>query len=533
MKNKWFVIGCLLFLILFSGNAAAAEFCEDDYYIDQTMPNGSRWDMCWTHDVNQGIRYHHIFYTPKHETRRMVLYDASVAQIHVPYDDNGARYHDVSDFGLGGDGLVALSEGDCIAGSRAYHNGKPVLCYQMRKDGSAFRLRDNRADQHMMKVFSVSRVGEYLYSAEWRFYADGRIVPSILATGALQRLGNMDQEQHGWLLAHSSENQIGLSHMHNYYWRLDFDINETAKNDQVQEINFSEYDGKRYRQLTPFTKEAARSVNPEKMRSWLIRDGDTTNRKGHKIAYEVRLMASGQREIGPEFESFTSDDFYVSRSKRCEKIASHNKRVYTCDTDNLQEFVNGESLNNQDVVVWVGVSFYHMPRSEDAPYMDAHVSQYEIVPRDWHTTNPLLDEIPPLDLRLSAADDHATTTARKAVLIDALGNDTGNHIQFYTLDNPSNGTAKIVDNKIRYVANAGFHGTDTFWYDIKDARGEVYGAQVYVKVTRASSGSGGGGGGAIAWIDMWLLLLILGVMYGKTRVRMGALNMPCHSANDK
>ena len=527
MNKKLLVIGWVILTLLSVSKVSAAEFCADEYYLDQTMPNGARWDMCWTHDANQGVRYHHVFYTPKDESRRMVLYDASVAQIHVPYDDNGARYHDVSDFGLGDANLLGLSAGDCVGGVRGYYNSKAAVCHKMSKDGTAYRHDEVRGDLHMFKVFSVSRVGEYLYSAEWRFYSDGRIVPSILATGALQRFGGAELEPQGWLMAGGGTNRIGLSHMHNFYWRLDFDLNDTGDNDSVQEINFSEYGGKRYRQLTNFTSEAARSVNPASMRSWLIKDGAATNRKGHNIAYEVRLSESGQREIGPDFESFTENDFYVSKSKTCEKVASHNNRINACDADNLDEFVNGESIEGQDIVAWVGVSFYHMPRSEDAPYMDTHVSRYEIVPRDWHTNNPSLDYVPPVQLRLSAADDYATVSASAPLDIDAMGNDTGSNITFNTLDNPDNGTATIVNNKIRYVADAGYRGTDVFWYSIKDSSDTVFGARVHVTVGDASSGGGGdssnsgvstGGGGAINWSALLGLTLFTRFIYRRKRV---------------
>lgn len=522
MRRKLLAIGCLFFAILIGSNATAAEFCADEYYIDQTMPNGSRWDMCWTHDANQGVRYHHIHYTPKNETRRMVMYDASVAQIHVPYDDNGARYHDVSDFGLGDENLLSLSAGDCLNGARGYFNGKGAVCRQLIKDGTAYRNAGSRSDLHMLKVFSVSRVGEYLYTAEWRFYSDGRIVPSILATGALQRFGGIDKEEHGWLIASNSDNRIGLGHMHNFYWRLDFDLNGTSENDVVQEINYSQYAGRQYRQITQFSNETARSVNPASMRTWLVKDGSTTNRKGHSIGYEVRLFESGQREIGPSFESFTENDFYVSKSKDCEKVASHNRRVYTCNTDNLKEYVNGESIQGQDIVVWVGVSFYHMPRSEDAPYMDAHVSQYEIVPRDWHTINPSLTYTPPVSLRLSAGDDYATATASNALMIDVLGNDTGSGISFNTLDNPTHGTSTIVNNKIRYIADEGFRGTDVFWYSIKDNTGKVFGARVHVTVVDANTGGGGvttGGGGALGWFELLMLMLFWGFVYRESMLR--------------
>lgn len=518
MKLTATIIYFILIFSLSGGKALAAEFCNDQYYINKTLANGAKWDMCWSHNKNQGIRYHHIFYTPKDTTRRMVLFDASIAQIHVPYDDNEARFHDVSDYGLGDDNgsnnnLVSLSNSECVNGTLAYFNNKAAVCHQTLSNGSAYRKSTSRKNSQLLKVFSMSKVGQYVYGIEWNFHDDGRIKPSIVATGALQRYSATGDQSHGWLVGSGS--RVALAHMHNFYWRLDFDIDGTGENDDindiVQEINHDASGGKRYKSITDFTTETARSVNPSKLRSWIVKDGSTTNRKGHKISYEIRLNEAGQREIGPSFEPFTNNDFYVTRSKDCELFASHNAAVNNCTTNDLSEFVNGESIVNQDIVTWVGVSFYHMPRSEDAPKMDAHVSGFQLIPRDWHTTSPALDVPPQITLRLSAGDDYVSS-ASAAIQIDAMGNDTGQSITFNTLDNPNNGTATVVNNKVSYTPDAGFIGTDIFWYTIKDNAGEIFGARIHVDVTRAvdnsSNVSTSSGGGAITFWEMLLLLLV-------------------------
>ena len=513
MSTIIFVLRSILLVLacsIINSTALAADDCNDQYYINQTLANGAKWEMCWTHSKNQGIRYHHIYYTPKNDSRRMVLFDASIAQIHVPYDDNGARYHDVSDFGLGDDGgsnnnLVNISPTECLNGRLGYFNNKAAVCHRVLENGSAYRKGSLQKSAQILKVFSISKVGQYIYGVEWDFHDDGRILPSIVATGALQRYATTSDASHGWLV--DSGNRIGLAHMHNFYWRLDFDIDGTGNNDLVQEINHDSWQGKRYKKITNFTSEVARSVNPASLRSWVIKDGNTNNSKGHKISYEIRLNEAGQREVGPSFEPFTNNDIYITRSRDCELFASHNASVNNCSTNNLSEFVNNESIVNQDIVAWVGVSFYHMPRSEDAPKMDAHVSGFELIPRDWHTTNPNLDTQPPISLRLTASDDFVTTPS-KPILIDVMSNDTGQAIVINTLDNPSNGTASVIGNQVQYTPDNGFIGTDIFWYSIKDNAGEVYGTKIHVEVTEAvkeinTNNSGGGS------IDLRFLLILL------------------------
>ncbi|MFN3786213.1 MAG: hypothetical protein ACK4RS_05175, partial [Thiothrix sp.] len=151
----------------------AAEFCADEYYIAATLPNQARWDMCWEHRNREGIVLHNIHYTPKNGTRRKVLYQAALAQIHVPYDDNGARYHDVSDYGLGGGYMVNLNAAECPNGQLLSFSGKQVLCQQVLARGDAYSVDNDRLQGDALNLFSVSAIGAYNYIPSWRFLDDG------------------------------------------------------------------------------------------------------------------------------------------------------------------------------------------------------------------------------------------------------------------------------------------------------------------------------------------------------------------------
>ena len=385
MKN---IIKILIrfFVLAFVGTfTQAAEHCADAYYIDAAMQNGSRWDMCWEHRSREGIVFHHIYYTPKNGGRKMVLNQASVAQIHVPYDDNGARYHDVSDYGIGGGFLYNLKQQECPGGQLLKHSSKNVLCRQIENRPFAYRHGTGGAKGQALSLFSVSHVGAYNYIPQWRFFDDGKFEPWMGATGSLQRFGSNNVADRGWKMG---DGRIGLAHLHNFYWRLDFDLGGTSNDDFVEEINFNQSSGKRERTTTRFSNEAAREVNPATMRSWRIVDGDNKNGKGHAVSYEILLSETGFKDKGPLSEAFTENDFYVTKQRACEVFASHNPTTGGCGT-NLKQFTNDEGINNQDIVIWAGVTFYHMPRSEDAPHMDAHWNHFQVVPRDWHAANPL------------------------------------------------------------------------------------------------------------------------------------------------
>ncbi len=399
-QQIWILIGGLLLLagIGFAWlgapdlSAQAGANCSAPYLIDQELPTGTRWQMCWEARQREGIIFYDVMYTPVGGTARLVLNQAYVAQIHVPYDDNLARFHDSTDTGLGGSNLTNLGSPDCPNGSLRSYLSSDVLCIQVLPRGYAYKYTTSGVDRglqgYLINVFSISHIGEYNYIQQWQFSDDGTISPSVGATGKLQRLDGDVQEQHGWPLY--TENGFvvrGVSHMHNYYWKLDFDIGGAA-NDVVDEINFIAANDNKERHLsvTTLTTESARSSEPTSLRSWRVRDKVITNADGHAISYELLPLQVGHRYIGPSFEPFTHNDFYVTRHYPCEKFASHND--LPC-SENVTEFVNGENVDGNDLVVWYSVHFHHLPRDEDEINMPVHWDGFSISPRDWTATNPL------------------------------------------------------------------------------------------------------------------------------------------------
>ena len=361
--------------------------CSASNLVDVTLTSGARWQMCWETRTLEGIVLHDITYTAPGQPARMVLSQANLAQIHVPYDDNGARFHDVSDYGLGGNNLNDLTPGDCPNGTLVRDGTKDVLCQQIEAAGYTYKFYATQQQGHSLKLFSVSHIGQYNYIPELQFYENGVIEFGVGATGKLQRFGT--NPAYGWPM-NSANNNYGISHMHNYYWRLDFDINGTPNDDQVEEIEFTPNGARDLFTLgrTAFTTEAARAVSPLTFRSWRVRDTAATNADGHAISYHLEAEPAHLFH-GPSYEPFTQNELYLTVNKVCEKLASHNPTTGGCGGD-LSAFVNGESLSGADLILWYGLSFHHLARDEDESHMSPHWSSFKIVPRDWSATNPIV-----------------------------------------------------------------------------------------------------------------------------------------------
>jgi Cu2+-containing amine oxidase len=376
----------LLAAALAARSAHAGPDCSGSHLVDQTLANGARWQLCWDTDTNTGVEYDQIYYTPPSGPERKVLVQGAFAQIHVPYDDNGARFHDVTDYGAGGSHLQSLTATDCPGGTRTKVGGTYVLCQIVRSRGLAYHAASSKATGTLVELFSVSAIGAYNYIPTWRFLDDGAIEIAVGASGTLQRFinNNPSLAYRGWPLD-SASNRIGISHLHNYYFRLDFDLGGTPNDDVFERIE-EVPDGSaatRTRAFTPFVSEGADDVSPDTARSWRIRDG-AQNSFGHSISYELVPVESGHRDVGPSYEPWTEHAIYVTRYKSNERFISHNDIISGAPPDVTQFISPADSLSGADLVVWYGIQFHHIPRDEDESEMHAHWSTFRIQPRDWN-----------------------------------------------------------------------------------------------------------------------------------------------------
>lgn len=370
-------------------DAAGSFTCSGSYQVDETLANGARWQMCWERRAHEGIVLHDVTYTPIGGQPVEVLGRGSLAEIHVPYDDNGARFHDLSDYGLGYDGIMDdLQAADCPNGSRLVDAGVHAVCQTEAPSGYAYKDYDQQAQATSLNLFSVSHIGAYNYVVAWNFDDDGTIRPEVGATGSLQLYGSDPQTT--WPMGQASR---AVAHMHNFYWRLDFDVAGPA-NDRVQELEAVPAPGSGRARLNntrrSFSTEVARQVAPGSFRSWRVRDLVQVNADNHAISFEL-VPDTDHVFRGPAYERWTHNELYVTRLNPCELFATHNVATGSCQgspNDQVAAFADGESLVNQDLVVWYGSSFHHLPRDEDEDHMHPHWTGFSIIPRDLTATNP-------------------------------------------------------------------------------------------------------------------------------------------------
>jgi len=394
--NKRQLLGFLflssLALLLGGKSANATPQCSGDALISETFANGATWEMCWESRIRENLVLSDVYYTPPDGEHKKILSSARLSQLHVAYDDSDVTYNDITQFGLGGGYLIELDETDCPFGDLLEVQTRPAICVWRSDGNDNYRTPSRSVSAESLTLFSVSQVGAYAYIVTWKFYSDGAIEPEVGATGALQRSSNQLELPFGRLLEGDNDT-LWLSHTHNYYWRLDFDIGDSATDDAVTETRTQlAADGKRQTVVERFATEQARMINADFPVSWEIWDQlDTVTPDAADSGYRIEPIRYGHRLVRAENEPYTEFDFFVTVANECERFASQNARFNPDCLNHVAQYANNESLLDADITLWHRVSFHHVPRNEDQRHMHTHWDGFTIEPINMHASTPGLN----------------------------------------------------------------------------------------------------------------------------------------------
>lgn len=362
----------------FTSAQAAEPACDVDSRITETFSNGAVWDLCWESRIRENLVLSDVQYTAPGGEPMRVLSSARLSQLHVAYDDSDVTYNDVTQYGLGGGYLLTLTEADCPQGQLLPVQTRSAICRWRGQSENGYRTATRSVEAESLNLFSVSQVGAYAYIISWTFYDDGAIEPGIGATGALQRSSSNLDEPYGRILQNDPDT-LWLSHTHNYYWRLDFDLGESAIDDRVSETRYVlQADGRRSRQSEIFDTEQARRIDPETQQVWQISATDEPD----SPAYTIEPVRLGHRFERTDVEPYSAYDLFATVANDCERFASQNARFNPDCLNHVLQYVDGQSIENQDIVLWHRVGFHHVPRSEDQRNMHTHWDGFVMQPQN-------------------------------------------------------------------------------------------------------------------------------------------------------
>ena len=200
---------------------------------------------------------------------------------------------------------------------------------------------------------SEMEAGWYRYISQWRLHANGTIRPRF-AFAAVE------------------STCVCNVHHHHVYWRFDFDI-RTAGNNRVREFNdppligASKWHNKRF--------EIRRQRDFARKRKWRVEN--TLTREGYEI---VPNADDGVATAMPD-SPFGRGDVWVLRYHGSE-IDDGVVAVGPPYEADIDRWVNGEAIDNHDVVIWYGGHFTHDVNHE-GPAQHGHIVGPDLKPVNW------------------------------------------------------------------------------------------------------------------------------------------------------
>ena len=265
-RSSFAVATSLFILGLVSAHTFAQPSCSGTALIDQTLPAGGRWQLCWQEDTDQGVVLSDVYYQPPGESSRRVLESASIAQLHIDFDDGRASRHIVTEDGLGGSNLLSLDSSDCD-GSLIGDTSRDVLCAEVVSRRPSYKYYGDVEQGYALEIYSVSNVDDHSWRVQWTLFDDGTVVPAIVLAGELVEAVDA---VHGWEVGDSS--RVFVSTLQTALWRLDFAIGNSASDDKVQEFEVHPSGGgyKKSLQVRTLGFEEARPFDAALKRSWRI-----------------------------------------------------------------------------------------------------------------------------------------------------------------------------------------------------------------------------------------------------------------------
>lgn len=377
-------------------------------------------------------------------TERMVLYQASISELFVPYSSPQERWNYQAYFDLGSyanvfGGVASTLEpgGDCPDYATYFdavvssESGQPIqrvraACLFERVTGDPAwrhsreenRVVDSRPRRDLvLRMFMTA--GNYDYLFDYVFMQDGTLQIRVGATGMDQtravraadatearanaeRTGAPREDLHGRFIA---PNLVGVNHSHFFSFRLDLDVdgqsNALAVDRLVTErmphgsprTSLWNYET----EIAPTEAKAKRRSTIDEPEVWRIVNLDQPGPYGDPVGYEITgghqaVTLLSEDDFIRRRAGFTEHTLWVTPFEPDELFAAGDYPTAHTPGQGLPSWTKQDRpIVNTDLVAWYTVGFHHIPRPEDWPIMPVVWHTFELKPVGFFERNPALD----------------------------------------------------------------------------------------------------------------------------------------------
>ncbi|KAH8660672.1 copper amine oxidase [Tricladium varicosporioides] len=392
------------------------------FQVDGNLVQWQKWRFRVGFNSREGATLHDVWYDG-----RSVLYRLSLSEMTVPYGDPRPPFHrkQAFDFGDAGAGRAAnnLALGcDCLGVIKYFDSvlteadgtaseSKNVVCLHEQDNGIGWKHTNFRTDRAVVTrlrelvVQFIITLANYEYIFAYKFDQAGGITIETRATGIVSVVNIDPGKTSPWGNIVSS-GALAQNHQHLFCLRIDPAIdgqnNTVVKEESLpmpMSKEFNPYGAGYEVRQTPVKISQFFDASPQTNLTVKITNPSKINPvSGKPVSYKFipsasQLMLAHPNSVMAKRAQFAQHHVWVTKHKDNEfwaggEFTNQSKN----EIDGVADAVaRGDSVENDDVVVWNTFGLTHNPRVEDWPVMPVEIHQIHLRPADFFTANPAID----------------------------------------------------------------------------------------------------------------------------------------------
>ncbi|KAF4773427.1 copper amine oxidase [Colletotrichum scovillei] len=355
------------------------------------------WSFYTSYSRTLGLMYYDIKFKGERIIYELSLQEAAAQYAGFTPKAAGTVYHDTY-YSLGNSSVVS-TDAICIFEADA---GYPVSRHRYGSGNEYGFSYLGTVKASALTMRSVATVGNYDYMFDYSFHVDGSLEVTVRASGFLQSsFYYPDQEEFGPRI---QEATMGSLHDHILTYKADFDILDTKNSLEVSELVLVNTSQPWYPELGSFeqmqlqkstmTDEQQFNWQPNNAAMYCIVNPNATNAWGEKRGYRI-VPGKSNIHLTPlnspwtkHQTPFAKSHLALSRQHDTEPYANSHSNVNLPlkPQQDFMKFFDGESVENEDIVLWFNLGMHHFTRSEDIPvtlYSEA-VSSIVFAPQNFN-----------------------------------------------------------------------------------------------------------------------------------------------------
>ncbi|MFK8075562.1 MAG: hypothetical protein AB8B84_03175 [Granulosicoccus sp.] len=371
-------------LQIFQVAGAQDTTCPQGSLLQQSFSSGASWSVCATVSHTHGLAISNVYYRAPGDTSRSVLSEAQVAQILLHYHDKSTAEPQFSpSTNLTEQSrqttIQRLSQATCMGDVTNVGEQPESVCSRVENNRTLAKYAQRESLHSEAWELSATVLRESLtLSISWTFTEDGQIQPEVSVSGRAART-QLD-EQFSQNIRSDLPRLTRATILST--WRL-VPALDTDSLDTVEQFDFPLLvtdQNRRPMQISAITEEAFVEVDRQQFRGWRLLD-----ESGAGYYLDPANQGYGYSSSVHHWANY---EVAFTRYNACEQYALENpSSTETCGA-NLDDFVNAESLLEQQVVMWYSQAHLLNPSIEDWPILGDVQIGFDLLPFDWTDTSP-------------------------------------------------------------------------------------------------------------------------------------------------